>query len=447
MELWEIIDKGGIEELKKLISSGFDVNQGDDWGETLLHHAVHKGNLKMIRFLLQKGADINSTDSLGYTPLLNSVEKKQEDVIEFLLSQGADVNLGKSTNGKALHKAASNGNIRIGQLLLEHGAEVSAIDNEADCWTPLHHAAYGNHLDFVKLLVESGADIYAAGDLGWPMDEALSQGHKAVAEYLYSLVENTHPGALGTPLHVSAGLRNKELLQNFSGDNEDIDIRDYASRTPLHWAAGRDRPLYFRIILEHYEKLKEFELPSTLSRGDVQMAIEFLLDKGAEIDAKDYADNTPLLLALQWGQEDAAKELIARGANANVADKTGWTPFILAASGGRVEILETLVQKGADIQAIRNGWNALNHACHHGKEQAARFLLDCGMDVNGPQQHTKLAYPILSAVFMGHFEIVKLLLERGADIDVKDYRGDTVFSLARENKKILRLLKEYKASK
>ncbi|MBN2269645.1 MAG: ankyrin repeat domain-containing protein [Sedimentisphaerales bacterium] len=447
MELWEIIDKGDTDKLLELLTSDYDVNQCDEYGTTLLDLAARKSSLEMIRILLDAGAEINSFDSEGGTPLMGAVEEHREDVVEFLLGQGADPNIGTTSCGMPLHYAARNGDVGIGRLLLEHGAEVNAINNEADCWTPLHSASFDNRLEFAKLLVESGADIYAMAGLGWPMDVALYHGHRDVAEYLYLIVENEYPGSLGTPLHAAAGLREIGLMSQFTDGNYETDIRDYASRTPLHWAAGEDRTLFFKIILERYEKAQAFKVPTDISRGDSRKAIEFLLGKGADIEAKDHANNTPLLDALQWGQEDAAEILISRGADVNATDNTGWTPVILAACGGRLGVLKTLVQRGANLNAIRRDWNALNYACHHGKEEAARFLLDCGMDVNGAKQRTRLPYPLFSAIFMGHLSIVKLLLERGADASLKNDRGNTAFSLAHGNKKILSLLNDHGVSK
>lgn len=442
MELWEIVDNGKIERLEELLDSGFDINQGDEFGSALLHHASQMGRLEMVDFLLQKGANVNALDSEESTPLIAAAQENHRDIVQLLLDKGADPNCGRSMNGMALHCAAFHGEVEIGKLLIEHGADINKIDNEADCWTPLHCAAYKNHLEFTKMLVEAGANLYAMAGMCWPMDEALEQGHKDVAQYLYMLVENAHPGSLGTPLHAAAGFRDIHLLSRLMDDYE-IDVRDYASRTPLHWAAGRERLLFFRIILELYEQIMKFKLPSNLCRGEAWAAIKYLLDKGADIEGKDYANNTPLLIALQLGQEDAAEFLIKQGADINVADNTGWTPLILASSGGRLSVLKMLLDRGAKMDAIRDGWNALNYACHHGKENAAKYLLDRGMDVNGPRQDTWRPYPLFSAIFMGHISIVKLLLDRGADISLKDKQGNNALSMARGNKKIVDMLKQH----
>ncbi|MCK5000849.1 MAG: ankyrin repeat domain-containing protein, partial [Anaerohalosphaera sp.] len=344
MELWEIIKKGDAGELKRLIASGYDVKQGDEDGSTLLHHAACMGSSEMIQLLLEAGSEVNSCDSAGSTPLLEAVQENRKDIVQLLLSRGADSNLGRDMNGKALHYAASNGDVAIGRLLLEHKADVNALDNEADCWTPLHYATYNNHLDFTKILVESGSDIFAYAGLDWPLDLALDQGHKDVAKYLYMIVENAHPGSLGTPLHAAAGLRDKTLMMQITGGDYSIDICDYASRTPLHWTVGRDRMLFFRIILEAHARKITLQLPSKFRRGDVRTTIEFLLKKGAKIEAKDHANNTPLLTALQWGKEDAAEVLLDHNADVNASDDSGWTPVILAASGGRLNLLKTLLK-------------------------------------------------------------------------------------------------------
>jgi len=445
MELWEIIEEGDIEKLRAFLASDHDVNEGDEFGDTLLHHAARIGTCEMVMSLLESGADVNVIDSEEVTPLMEAVQEKREDIAQLLLDKGANPNHGRDMNGTALHHAAATGNVKIGRMLLEHGAEVNAIDNDADCWTPLHSAAYNGHFEFAKLLVEFGSNLYAVAGLSWPLDLAVDQNHKEVAVYLYKIVEEPHPATLGSPLHAAAGLRNLNLMRQFI--EYGVDVRDYASRTPLHWAVGQDRSLFFQIILEHYAQKTPFELPTNMHRSDAKGAIEFLLERGADIEAKDYEHNTPLLLALQWAQEDAAEVLIHHGAHVNVADASDWTPVILAASNGLMRALKALVEQGANLGATRNGWNALNHACHHGKKEAAAFLLDHGMNVNGSGQQAYLQYPLFSAVFMKHREIVRLLLDRGADVNVKGEDGKTALSLAEGNKEIIDLLNAHRKSK
>lgn len=446
MELWEIIENENMEKIKGFIAFDSNLNKKDESGRTLLHYAAQHGKPEIVELLLQAGADINAITTDGSTPLAEAVENCHQQIASLLLEQGADPNLGKTTQGTTLHIAAINGDITIGRLLLEHGAGINALDNEADCWTPLHCAAYFNRLEFVKLLVQFGADIYAMSELGWPMDKALDQGHKEVAEFLYQIVESQHPGSLGTPLHAAAGLRNINLISRFISSNP-ADVRDFKKQTPLHWTVGHERTLFFQIILEQSNSFRKNELPSEYKRGECKDVIEYLLAHKADIEAKDYANNTPLLIALQWGQIDAANVLISQGADVNAADNTGWTPVILAASGGYLEILKVLLNRGANINAVRNGWNALNQASHMGKENIVRFLLEYGMDVNGPGQRTTFSYPLLSAIFMEHLSIVKILLEHGAETNIQDNAGNTPLSLAKENTQMIKLLKCYGAAK
>jgi len=62
-------NKNDIENLKKLIDSGADVNAKNKDGDTPLHTATWKGNIEIVKLLIENGANLNIQDSNGKTPL------------------------------------------------------------------------------------------------------------------------------------------------------------------------------------------------------------------------------------------------------------------------------------------------------------------------------------------------------------------------------------------
>jgi uncharacterized protein len=80
-------------------------------------------------------------------------------------------------------------------------------------------------------------------------------------------------------------------------------------------------------------------------------AVEALLDKGSDVNARDQNGWTPLLEAVFGGHADTVRVLLDRGANVNATDQTGWTPLMEAAAKGHTEVIKILLAYGAAVNA------------------------------------------------------------------------------------------------
>lgn len=102
------------------------------------------------------------------------------------------------------------------------------------------------------------------------------------------------------------------------------------------------------------------EFESATTSGDV-LALETLLDAGADIDAKDRHGQTALMLAAHRGHLVAVEALLRRGANLDVTAKFGLSALMLAIVAGHEEIGRALVRAGADPEIKGAGapgfWN------------------------------------------------------------------------------------------
>jgi len=153
------------------------------------------------------------------------------------------------------------------------------------------------------------------------------------------------------------------------------------------------------------------------AKAGVQVAlVETLLDFGAATDSRGKGQwASPLMTALAFGYLPAAQALARRGARVdNVA---------AAAGLGLVE--ETRQQLAGASTLDRH--RALVLACQLGHLEIARLLLDAGEDPNryNPKGNHGHSTPLHQAVWAGHANVVRLLVERGARLDIKDtiYNG------------------------
>ena len=143
---------------------------------------------------------------------------------------------------------------------------------------------------------------------------------------------------------------------------------------------------------------------------------ELLVDRGAKLDEGPGTEwRSAVMTALQFGYLETAKRLAERG---------GIPENVAAAAGlGRVGDVEQLLA-GADAKSRHA---ALALAAQHGHAEVVRVLLDAGEDPNrfNPEGHHAHSTPLHQAALAGHLDVVKLLVERGARLDVRDriYQG------------------------
>ncbi|MFO0754572.1 MAG: ankyrin repeat domain-containing protein [Thermodesulfovibrionales bacterium] len=99
--LFDSAGRGDLEEVKKLLAEGADVNCRDTIGWTPLIKAAWMGHLHVVRYLLEQGAEIDRQNDFGYTALMSAISSGHHPVVHYLLERGADVSL-KDKYGKTV---------------------------------------------------------------------------------------------------------------------------------------------------------------------------------------------------------------------------------------------------------------------------------------------------------------------------------------------------------
>ena len=170
-----------------------------------------------------------------------------------------------------------------------------------------------------------------------------------------------------TLLHLS--LDSRELVEYLIENGADIEARSDGQWTPLHNQA----------YAGHLD------------------GVELLLEHGADIEAKTSVGHTPLLSSIRWDRIEVTKLLIEKGANVNPTTELGRTPLIISAVEGNPELARLFLENGADISLKDDNY----------RRTALHF-----------------------AALYGQLEIVDALVKKGADVDEKDGAGKTPFDYA-----------------
>jgi ankyrin repeat protein len=174
-------------------------------------------------------------------------------------------------------------------------------------------------------------------------------------------------------------------------------------------------------------------LIAAAGKGDLA-SVERLIREGASVASRDSRGRTALLMATHGNHVAVARALIAAGADVNAKDDIQDSPFLYAGAEGRIEILKMTLPK-ADLKSTnRYGGTALIPAAHHGHPEAVRILLGTAIDKDHVNRLGWTA--LLEAVILGdggpvHTEIVRLLVEAGANVNIADREGATPLSHAR----------------
>jgi len=166
-------------------------------------------------------------------------------------------------------------------------------------------------------------------------------------------------------------------------------------------------------------------------RANDNAAIESLLASGASVDESDLFLGTALHIAVSQGNVDIARILIDQGADLEaVSELRGARALHLAANFGAVPMLALVLDSGADTESRDDdGRTPLFRAAAQGHTEAVRLLLDRGAEVDA-REGTKDRTPLMEAAFYGKFDVVRVLVTHGADINAADASGRTPLILA-----------------
>ena len=422
-----------------LIAQRVDVNAPEADGTTALHWAVHHHDLDLVDRLIRAGAKVNARNDYGATPMSEAAILADVAVIDRLLSAGADVESPNPDGQTALMVVARTSRVDAAEALLRHGAKVNAVER----WrgqTALMWAVAQSQPAMVKALVAAGADVNARSTINnWqrqvtaepraiyrpaggltPLLYAAREGCVDCARYL---IEGGANPNLGDPEEVSP------LLLAILNDHYDLAaylIQKGASPGKWDWY-GRT-PLYAAVDMNTIPRGGRPDRPSLDQTTSLQI-VEQLLTAGANpnpqlklappfrnvgndrgLDGLLTIGTTPLLRAAKALDAPAIRLLLAHGASVGLANTRGITPVMAAAGLGSTD---------ADTRGIYTTEDVQQRSI-----ASLTLLLAAGAELNAKDGQRGLT-PLHEAARWGWNDVVRFLVERGADLRAKDNRGMT----------------------
>ncbi|MCB9229333.1 MAG: ankyrin repeat domain-containing protein [Deltaproteobacteria bacterium] len=208
-----------------------------------------------------------------------------------------------------------------------------------------------------------------------------------------------------TPLHLATYWGHEDIVRYFINSGADPDSQDDNGVTPLHLAAWK---------------------------GNKAVA-KLLLNAGASVDLTDIYNRSPLFKAAWQNQTPVVELLISKGADVNLQDTFGSAPLHAAAGNGFLKLMQCLLSNEVIIvdQEDQQGRTAFWQAVQGNRLEAARLLYSHKANTSHPDRVGRWT-PLHVAVGRGYLDMVRTLLQWGAESNPKDKYGWTPCRIAKD---------------
>lgn len=198
------------------------------------------------------------------------------------------------------------------------------------------------------------------------------------------------------------------------------------------WVAGLTAPHAVENVPADQATLNR-QFADAINSGDLAVVHEMLANgANPNIAIADSSAQFGLVLAVSNDDTEIALALLEAGADISLQNRSGYNAFQLAADSGNLTLVEQMLPYVTDINLLSDseyGPGALHLAASNGYTEVVRLLVENGADVNVGDKYGDP--PLNWAVYYGQKEMVLLLIEYGADVNAQSKAGNTPLSTAR----------------
>lgn len=367
--------------------------------------------------------------------LVTAASRGHDGIVEMLVQEGADVDGRVIKDRNALHVAALEGHAQTVDLLLRHGANHRIACKRYG--TPLAAAAERGHLEAVEVLLEAGANVNGRG--GWyssPLVSAIMGRNSDIIDLLIEVGADIHPvlGRHRHPLWAAASQGLCDIVRDLV--NRGVSIKGSEA---LYAAAFFGELAVVKILLslgaDPDECGGKYRTPLGAASAEGHRAVvRRLIKAGANVKYSDARMGNALHIAASRGRSGCVRLLVKAGLDLFDSGGEKGSALACAASFGHVNTLGTIIKlvcasfAHASLADTSQWWSynsiqdamtgALIAAALGGHDGAVKQLTQqmCNLDTIGPMPNSKLSCtPLEAAASGGHLDIVKHLLQMGAD--------------------------------
>jgi ankyrin repeat protein len=483
-------EKGKDLRLRPFLSGNVDARNPS--GYTALWLASSNGHIRCVTMLLDAKADVNALSTQETTAIMIAAQGGHLDVVNALIEARADLNLVSSNHRSVLHYACQHNRHPIVAALLAAGA---IIDPPGSAESTLTVTVPGNCLESLKMLIAAGGDLNGtvATALTPMITAVVCKNMKAMKMLIEAKVDVNYTPDNRSPLLgacqagyidmvnllISAGANAKELGPN--------------GHSHLHSMVDSIGPDGSWTVVEKDSNSPSSAKAMPALKCDFVACVNVLVENGIDLEARGPDGETALIIATSVGNAQAVKALLAAGADPNATTNSRESPLLSAACSGSLATVSALLEAGDDVDvnyyseeqtatdiADDRGYTAMAAALrkaggkpwsfcvgemyplvHSVFAQDAKLCIERIVDADQEEKENALRIAVITgkhafvkalliarvsvditfrasgllglACSQGFPEVVKALLEGGADITVKNSSGKTPLQVAAAN--------------
>ena len=437
LRLIEAVKNQDQATVRALLKQRVGVNAHEGDGATALHWAVTRDNAEVVDQLLRAGADVNAANDYGVTAVSLACTNRNAPMVKTLLASGAHPNVATTMGETVLMTCAGTGTADAVAALLDHGANNVNAKEASYGQTALIWAAAQGNPEVVRLLLAHGADVRARSTT-YPLPVSLGSRD---AEHGRGGVMVPQRGF--TPLLFAARLGRIENARLLLDAGADVNEKAPTGESALVVASFSDQGAVARFLLERGANANGADagytaLHAAVLRGDVEL-VKALSARGADLNARltqgsperrqsywfalsgAWAGATPFWLAAKFAEVEIMRVLGERGADPNIPSSDATTPLMAIAGMGFRPGSVGLNRRDQGIGP--DAAKLLVAASEQPTREGITVALELGSDINATNHRGDTAAH--AAAQLGYSSAVRLLVEHGAKLDIKNKAGRT----------------------
>ncbi|MBF8150064.1 ankyrin repeat domain-containing protein [Winogradskyella sp. F6397] len=380
----------------------------------VVYATLQDAPLKSIIYLIsQKGNDVNKLTHDGRTYIFWAAYKGNDALVDYLLKNDAKTNITDDKGNTIINFAAGSGqaNTKVYDRLIKHNADLINKINPDGANALLLAAPSDKDFKLIKYFQSKGLDINSVDNSGNGIFNYVAKSGNT--EILNSLLKQGIKGTHEAFIFAAHGMRRQP---------NDIGIYKYLERVGLQPNVTNSKG--------------ETPLHILAYNSDNTEVLNYLLDKGLDVNQADHNGNTPFINAASRNKLEVVKRFAKNVKDINATNKKGESALALAVKGNATNTVAYLLEEGAKSNSIDSDGNNLvyyviNSYSEKNKEEFTKkldLLKSHGLDLTAVQKNGNNWFHL--TVEKNSISLLKLALEFNQDINAKNKDGNTPLHLA-----------------